>query len=253
MESFADKGQEIKFTALGDKSAETVFIWAHGWGQDHRAFLKTAHPLDTMGLHILVDFPGFGSSPIPSSPWDTKDYADFMIVFLKSLGERRIIWIGHSFGCRVGIQIAAHEPHLLHKLVLIAAAGLKRKRNFAERTYFKFRIALYKFLKKLTAFGLSETWLKSKFGSKDYKNAGLMRDILVKTVNEDLTDTAQRVTRPTLLIFGKKDDQTPPEMGERYNKLIRHSALVVLDGYDHYTILSEGHHQLTRLIKDSAA
>lgn len=253
MESFHYEGQELKYVTLGSPEAQTVFVWAHGWGHDCCAFLKTAQSLESLGFHILVDFPGFGASPAPESAWSTKDYADFMAAFLKSLKQKEIFWTGHSFGCRVGVQIAAHEKDLLKGLVLVAAAGLKKKRSLPRALYFKFRIALYKFLKKLARFGLSEDWLKGKFGSKDYKSAGNMRDILVKTVNEDLSDTAMRVPCPTLLVFGTHDDQTPPEMGERYNKLIPKSKLVLLEGYDHYSILSDGHHQLARLIKDAVS
>ncbi len=76
-----------------------------------------------------------------------------------------------------------------------------------------------------------------------------MRDILVKTINEDLTEVAPLVRCKTLLIFGAQDDQTPPEMGERYRRYIRGAELVVLDGFDHYTVLTDGQHQLARMIK----
>lgn len=234
---------------LGNPESEMIVVWAHGWGHNHSNFLAVAEPLQNKAFHILVDFPGFGQSPVPSSLWGPEDYADFMAAFIKSLSPKKIIWIGHSFGCRVAVHIGSRYPDLISAMCLIAAAGLPRKRHLHEKLYFKFRIALYKFLKKITTLGLSETWLKSKFGSSDYRNAGAMRDILVKTVNENLTEQAKQITCPVTLVFGLKDDQTPPEMGERYQKLIPNAQLIELAGYDHYSILDEGRHQLALIVK----
>lgn len=101
----------------------------------------------------------------------------------------------------------------------------------------------------MTRYGLNETWLKSKFGSSDYKTAGDMRDILVKTVNEDLTETAKAIQCPVTLVFGENDQQTTPEMGRRYKTYIPNADLIELEGYDHYSILTDGRHHISRLVK----
>ncbi|MGB0719924.1 MAG: alpha/beta fold hydrolase, partial [Bdellovibrionales bacterium] len=108
---------------------------------------------------------------------------------------------------------------------------------------------VYKSLKRLIPIGLSEDWLRSKFGSADYNAAGAMRGILVKTVNEDLSETAARVACHTLLIYGQNDTETPPEIGTRLAKLIPAAELVVLDGQDHYSVLAQGRHPVAHLIK----
>ncbi len=51
------------------------------------------------------------------------------------------------------------------------------------------------------------------------------------------------------LVFGMNDSETPPEMGERLQKLIPGAELTVLDGQDHYTLLAEGRHQVTPILK----
>ena len=229
--------------------AQTLVFWGHGWGQSHQSLLPLAESLAKTGEHILVDFQGFGQSPAPEEAWDSGDYADAMAEFIKSKTDQPIFWVGHSFGCRVGIELASRYPELLSGMCLIAAAGLKRKRSPLKKAYFKGRIALYKFLKKLIPFGLPEEWLMKKFASADYKNAGQMRQILVKVVNEDLSAAAAKVQCPTLLIFGKNDNETPPEFGHRYKSLIKNSELIVMDGFDHYTILSDARHQVAHKIK----
>ena len=250
MQTFTHDGQEMKYAALGAPDADTVIVWTHGWGHSHHNLLKTAMALDGLAQHIVVDFPGFGDSPMPAETWSPLDYGHFMAVFLQQFTGKRILWVGHSFGCRVGLHIGAHYPDLIDAQCLIAAAGLRRKRSPLKQFYFQARIRTYKILRFMTRYGVSEGWLKSRFASADYRAAGDMRDILVKTVNEDLTETAQAVKCPVTLVFGLNDDQTTPEMGRRYNRYIPQSRLIELEGYDHYSILTDGRHHLSRIIKE---
>src|SRR5205085_846814 len=87
------------------------------------------------------------------------------------------------------------------------------------------------------------------WGTTDYANAGAMRGILVKVIQEDLTQVVSAVACPTLLLYGKQDTERPPEIGERLARLINGADLVVLDGYDHLDILSRGQHQVATQIR----
>jgi pimeloyl-ACP methyl ester carboxylesterase len=228
--------------ALGN--APLHFIWAHGWGQDHHAFLPLATALERRGTHSLVDFPGFGESPPPPTSWSTADYADAMADWLSTLPRTRRIWIGHSFGCRVGLQLAARHPDAIDGLFLVAAAGLQRTRTPLQQLKIRLRVAAYKSLKLLPRLGVDTTSLRSKFGSADYRSAGPMRPILVKVVQEDLTEVARRVRCPVQLVYGELDDETPAEIGRRLAKLIPDASVSVLPRFDHYTVLTSGAHQV---------
>ena len=106
-------------------------------------------------------------------------------------------------------------------------------------------------MKKLIPLGLSQDWLISKFGSADYKNADpVMRQILVKVVNEDLRDIAPSITCPVHFVYGDHDTETPPQIGETFSGLISDAKLTLLKGQDHYSVLSSGRHQVTSLLKN---
>lgn len=239
---------EIHYSEHGRTDGPLV-IWAHGWGQSRESFQPLIKPLEPLGRHIAVDFPGFGTSPPPSKDWNTADFADAMASFIRSLTDQPVLWIGHSFGCRVGLQLAARHPDLIKSLCLIAGAGLPRIRPLHERLYIRSKVSLYKTLKKLIPLGLSEDWLKSQFGSADYKAAGPMRNILIKVVNEDLSDIARTITCPVTLIYGSDDTQTPPDIGERLKELIPNADLILLPDQDHYSVLSTGRHQVLPHVK----
>ncbi len=232
--------------------AKRLFVWGHGWGQNRHSMAGLAQSLSGLGDHILVDFPGFGDTPKPQGAWTTADYADLAARLLRELSPgSAIVWVGHSFGGRVGIQLAARHPDLVSHLVLIAAAGLQRQRSLAEQVRLKGRIYTFKALKQLAPLvGMDVAKLRDRFGSSDYKAAGDMREILGNVVREDLTEQAAAITCPTRLIYGENDTETPPEIGRRLAALIKGSQLSVLPGQDHYTLLSTGRHQVARRIRD---
>ena len=97
--------------------------------------------------------------------------------------------------------------------------------------------------------GLSERWLYKIFGSSDYRHAGAMRGVFVKVVNEDVTPILYKISCPVMLAYGTNDTETPLEMGERFHQLMRTSELMRFEGLDHYTILTEGRHQVASALK----
>jgi pimeloyl-ACP methyl ester carboxylesterase len=79
-----------------------------------------------------------------------------------------------------------------------------------------------------------------KLGSEDYRNAsGVMRSILVKTVNEDIRDILSGITVPTLLVFGANDTATSVEIGRIMESNIKGSGLVIMENSGHFPYLDE--------------
>jgi pimeloyl-ACP methyl ester carboxylesterase len=225
-------------------AATPHIVWAHGWGQSRAAFRPLAGSLARFAHHTLLDFPGFGDSPRPPADWDTAHYADAVAEWLATLPRGRRVWVGHSFGCRVGLRLAARHPQAIDAMVLVAGAGLKRRRSLVERLRITLRIRLFKALKLLERLGVDVAARKEAFGSADYRNAGAMRPIFVKVVAEDQTEVASTIRCPVSLIYGALDTETPPEIGERLSRLIPGSTFRILPGLDHHTILTDGAPQI---------
>jgi pimeloyl-ACP methyl ester carboxylesterase len=197
----------------------------------------------------LIDFPGFGESAKPPDSWGTAEYADLVAEWLPTLTAKRLVWVGHSLGGRVGLQLAARHPELLSGMVLIASAGLPRRRSFPERVRIQLKKTAFKTAKQFVREGPKLDRLRQRFGSADYRAAGALRPILIRVVSEDLTEVAKAVRCPTLLLYGTADRDTPPEIGERFKSLIPHSELTLLNGFDHLSILSAGKHQVAMQIR----
>ena len=244
-------GAELALFWIGAASGErALLVWAHGWGHSHRNMLELAEAMRPVAPSVLLDLPGFGDSPPPPAPWGTADYADAIAEFLGMLPPGRRIWVGHSFGCRVGLQLAARHPELVDGLFLIAAAGLQPRRPPWKRLRIGARRLAFRLVRAMTPEGPARERLRARFGSADYRQAGPLRPILVKVVSEDLSETARAVRCPTLLLYGDGDRETAPEIGERFNRLIPRSRLVVLRGFDHWSVLTEGRHQVVQRLSE---
>lgn len=251
MQKFNSEGATFTYTQTGeDKHNAQLVLWAHGWGQNHSCFLPLIQSLAPYGTHIALDLPGFGQAPQPPEHWGTREYADAIAAWLKEESMAPVIWVGHSFGCRIGVQLAAHHPECIKKMVLISGAGLKRKRPHLKRLFLFLRIKLFKLLKRLVPDGSFKNKIIHAFGSPDYKNSSALRHVFVRVVNEDLSESARGIKCPVTLIYGSEDTETPPEIGERYARLIQNAKLHIMDGQDHYTVLQNGRHPVIKILSN---
>lgn len=239
-------GQAVPCTA----ETAPLIIWGHGWGQTSNAFVSVIPALRNVANQVALDLPGFGSSAMPETTWATQDYADAVAeIFKQYPAEQPKFWIGHSFGGRIGLQLAARHPNVLRGLIVVAGAGIPPKRTLLEKTRRTGRVYTYKTLRRLAPIlKLDEGALRQRFGSRDYLAAGEMHAIFRSVIAEDLSDVAKSIRVPTALVYGSADTETPVSIGEQLNELIPNSKLFVLNGYDHYSILEEGQHQLARRI-----
>ena len=62
---------------------------------------------------------------------------------------------------------------------------------------------ILKTLKKVPVVKNLEGWAKNHIGSRDYKAASpIMKQVLVETVNEDLSNDARKIKAPVIIIYG---------------------------------------------------
>ncbi|MCF0205166.1 MAG: alpha/beta hydrolase [Muribaculaceae bacterium] len=233
-------GVRLAYTVNG--SGEQPAVLMHGWGCTHSTLASIEQVLTPKYTVYNVDFPGFGDSSEPQSVWGVDDYTRLIEKFIAAEGITNPVLLGHSFGGRVGILYASRNA--VSRLILVDAAGIKPRRSL--KYYCK--VYSYKAVKHvLTLFGSAgEKMLnayRGKVGSSDYSNSSpMMRAILSKTVNEDLTDRLPLIKCPTLLIWGEADTATPLRDAKLMEKLIPDAGLVSWPGVGHYSFLERAPH-----------
>ncbi len=220
-------------------------LMLHGWGQSHQN-LQQLGELLAPNHHIhLIDLPGFGLSPHPGDTWNTFQYAERLAQYLHEHNIDRCHILGHSFGGKVAMSFAIMYPHLTNRLILIAPSGLKRHRSLPDKLRMKAIQFFGKTLKSIDVLfktALFQDHFAPKYGSVDYRNAGAMRAILVKSVNEDLSDKIATIKAPTLLLWGENDTETPPEIAIRLQMLIEGSKLILFPQKGHNLFHDCGSH-----------
>ena len=240
--------QAWHFEHLGDDGQP--FVWLHGWGQEGASMQKLAALFSAKGKHRIYDQPGFGKTPKLADGASTADYADALAEELKSFGEGPFIFVGHSFGGRVAVQMAARHPDIVKAIILIGGAGLQRRRSLAFRMRalgLKTIGRLARLSDKLFGTRCRDAYV-TRFGSADYKNAGALRATFVCVVNENLITEAKAVRCPALLLYGAEDTEAPPEIGRNYEQLMPIARFVELKGFNHWDILTRGAYQCEALI-----
>ena len=138
------------------------------------------------------------------------------------------ILIGHSFGGRISIVYASKYD--VSKIVLFGSPCVRHE-------YVSKKQNILKKMKKIKLLKPIVNVMKKHMGSTDYKNASpIMRDVLVKTVNEDLSNYAKKIKCQALLIWGENDEAVPVSEARELDDLLENSALIVLPG-THYCYL----------------
>lgn len=211
----------------------------HGWGGRIESMWPVVNCLRPSFRVLAIDLPGFGESPVPSGIWGTADYAEFVVDLVRSKGIDRAHFLGHSFGAKTSLYIAATQPELVDKLVVVGASGL----TVAPSPKVRMKRAVSKTAKAVGKLGPPGKKLReavyARIASQDYKDAGPMRPIMVKVVNEDIGHQLHRIRSSTLLVWGSEDDAVPVKLAETMESLIPDSGLVVFDGAGHFAYLDQ--------------
>jgi pimeloyl-ACP methyl ester carboxylesterase len=218
-------------SAWGEGPPRVVAL--HGWRRSHSDFDALGGLLGSAIPGIAPDLPGFGSAPPPSAPWGSREYAEALAVLLEEAAVVRgpLVVVGHSLGGRIAVRLAASRPELVAGLVL-AAAPLVRLGQ-PRKVPFVYRAARAASRRHLVPGSVLEA-ARRRWGSSDYlASTGIMRDVLVRIVNESYEDDLQKISAPVELVWGDGDREVPIEVARRLEELLAQAKLTILSGVGH--------------------
>lgn len=206
----------------------------HGWSvspdvEAHwQPFRQCLHKLG-LATHFLA-LPGFAGHELEQA-WSLDLYVEWVLAQLPP--RQAVILIGHSFGGQLAVRLTARHPERVAQLILISASGIRSQDWLAKVK----RGTWQRLAKWGRAFSHSKRaryLLYGLIGERDYLQASpVMRATMSQVLSADTQDDAARVTRPTLIIWGKHDRVTPPWIGERYARLIQASQFHLLPNSRH--------------------
>ena len=226
-------GMSVYYEEYGSADDPTVLVLP-GWMARASLYRIIADTLSGNYHVILLDMPGFGGdTPEPSQSWDLTGFVEFVVSFISDMGFRSLTLMGHSFGGRIIIKMMSQSglPFVTERIVLIDPAGIKHELSGKAKR----KQSFYKFVRRFMTKSQIERY-KETHGSADYRAASpVMRDCMVKAINEDLTSLLPNVNCEVLLIWGTADTATPIEDGELMERMMPNAGLARIEGAGHFS------------------
>ncbi len=213
----------------------TRVLGLHGWGRTSQDFSAVLNGLDAVAL----DLPGFGSSPPPPEAWGSADYAAAVAPIVRELGGPEaapLVVVGHSFGGRVAVHLAASHPELVDTLILTGVPLLRPTGAAKRPPALRFRLAKAARKRGLVSEERLER-LRRRFGSTDYAAAtGIMRQVLVRIVNESYSEQLQAIRAPIELVWGEQDDVAPYATAQAAVEYCQDATITTCPATGHLTL-----------------
>jgi 2-hydroxy-6-oxonona-2,4-dienedioate hydrolase len=232
-------GQKIHYLEAG---SGPNLILLHGLGGSAQVWQLNIGPLAEK-YHVFVpDQIGFGKSDKPLVNYRIGTYVDFLDQFCKQLKIDRATLIGNSMGGWIAAIFTATFPDRVDKLVLEDAAGYSPPKDFDARTLFalnpttragmKVLVAKVFYNKAFQTDAAIDLAIATRLAAGDGYTIKSITESIIR--GEDfLDDAVKKIKRPTLIVWGREDGLVPLSEGERFNKDIAGSKLVVIDESGH--------------------
>ena len=188
-------------------------------------------------FHLFApDIPGFGLTGRPDWMRDMSDYVLYWRDLLDALGLEKPFIVGHSLGGWMAAELAVWYPERVGKLVLANAAGIRVKGSplgslFAMNPQ---EVLMACFDDIAAAAPLMPAEVNNDYLVSQYRQLTTLASLAWNPgYDPKLERRLERVTCPTLVIWGRRDRLIPAVYGEVFHQRIAGSELVMLDGTGH--------------------
>lgn len=201
----------------------------HGWSYSTEKWNPFIGLLEEEGLTPqLLEIPGL-TAPI-ARPWKLDDYVEWL---KEKVDKEKVVLIGHSNGGRIALAFALKYPELVKRLILIDSGGI-----YHNELPIKLKRSVFKLLarlgRKIGSPESSRRLLYKLARVSDYEEAPpLTRETMANLILADLAPELNKISAPTLIVWGARDKTTPLSDGKLMHKLIPDSKLYIVPGARH--------------------
>lgn len=239
-------GAKIRYLEAGDASKPKVIL-LHGLGASAdnswqpNPMVSSIVALSAKYHVIAPDQIGFGKSDKPFLKYRVGTYVDFLDKFMSELKIEKASLVGNSLGGWVSGLMAVKYPNRVEKLILVDSAGLEPAIIDFNRIYQlnnSTRDEIRSNLKLIFANPMfhNEAFVDQFMTARVMTNDGYTINSLIESIKrkEDfLNGDLGKIKKPTLIIWGRQDGLIPVSDGEKFNKGIAGSTLVIFEQCGH--------------------
>jgi len=226
-----------------------LYLHDHGLGNIWLAY----HQSLAQSFHVFApDIPGYGLTERPNWMRDMSDYILYFRDLLDQLDLDKALVVGHSLGGWMAAELALWYPERLEKLVLSNAIGIRVKGSpvadiFAMNPQEVLATCFDDFS---AAMPLMPAAFNTDYLLSQYRQLTTLASLAWNPgYDPKLERRLERITCPTLIIWGQNDRLVPAVYGDAFHRLIANSELVKLEGTGHMPMF-EKPAEWTRVIRE---
>jgi len=235
-----------------DNKKSTILLM-HGSGLTHIVWSLHEQFYASLGFNVLsVDLPGHGSSDGPALK-SIQEISDWVKLLMKKIKISKIIIIGHSQGCLVGIDFASRYPDLISNLVLVAGSyKLPVNQDLIDLAEAGDEKAILLMMK--WGYEGSKAFIGGNPVKKIINSTREIREILAVDLNacnnyKDGKESLEKINCPTLCIFGDLDKMVPLEVGNKMATMIKNSEKKIINNCGHMIIFEKAF-EMRKIVKE---
>jgi len=199
---------------------------------------------------IRMDLPGFGlTGANPGRNYSIAFYNQFIDSFLNKLHVKKCIIIGNSLGGNIAWSQSILNVERVHSIVLINSAGYLRKN---EKGNIGFKLASIPILKNLITKTLPKLIVKKSLEDAYFDKTKITSELvdrhydlllhegnreamieLIRQRKASSSASINRVSCPTLIIWGGNDQMIDVENAYKFNRDIKNSQVHIISSSGH--------------------
>jgi pimeloyl-ACP methyl ester carboxylesterase len=245
----------------GAQAGEPALVFIHGLSGSWPNWLEQLCAFSSSHRVVAFDLPGFGHSPGHAGEVSMPGYARIVADALAKLGIARAVLVGNSMGGLISAELAAEEPELVEKLVLVSPAGVATYANrVATRSMPAVRraqqllalgaawtashsdsLAARRRLRRLVLSGVvaHPEQIPGPLAAEQLRGAGTdgFMSALEAILEFDLRPRLRLIRCPALVVWGKKDRLITWHDASRFTEEIPDAREVVYPDTGHMAML----------------
>ena len=255
-EKYADKtyaeidGVNLHYRQIG---LGRPLIFLHGLLEDSRMWRHVTPGLTYGNTVYEIDLMGFGLSEKPQDrTYDMDTYVSQLSTYIENFHLENLILVGHDFGAVIATAYAIHNPNRVYKLVLMSAPI-----SSSIPLHFNFRLLGTRVIgSMLTGDWFLQRILKEGIHNEDERREAKLKEYLQpfhddpgarqalpkflrefglrQAVETELLPNLDKLSMPTLLLWGSQDPFTPMDVARELDVAISTADLQVVTRSGHY-------------------
>ncbi len=229
-----------RYVDAGKASDLPPIVLLHGMLGDHLNWSATIHYLSENGYRVLC--PILPVYDLPLSQTTVPGLVNYVDGFTKALGVTEMVLAGNSLGGHVALLYSIRHPEKIRALVLSGASGIYE----VEMGTSKFRRRDKDFIRQRAALTFfdpvhaTDDLVEDMFGIVNDRGRAIRLIRMARSVqNEGVTEFLGTIHAPTLLVWGKEDVITPPDVAEAFFEGIPNAKLQFIDKCGHAPMIEQ--------------